>query len=465
TDPRDIILNPSAIDENVPATTLVGTLTTVDPDQGDTFTYALVTGTGSTDNAAFTLTTDGKLSINASPDFEQKSSYSIRVRTTDAGNRTFEKILTVSINDLPETPGSTDPRDILLSPSAINENVPATTLVGTLTTVDPDQGDTFTYALVTGTGSTDNAAFTLTTDGKLSINASPDFEQKSSYSIRVRTTDAGNRSLEKVLTVSINNLPENPGDTDPRDILLSPSAINENVPATTLVGTLSTVDPDQGDTFTYALVSGTGSTDNAAFTLTADGKLSINASPDFEAKPTYSIRVRTTDFGNRTFEKVLVVNVNNIAEPPVVTTSAGAASYSENGAAITIDSGISVSDIDSTQLTRASIALGGYVPGQDQLQFTNQNGISGNFDTATGILTLTGNASLAAYQTALRSIRYLNSSDGPDTTPRTIRFTITDEANLTSNIASRTIQIVPNNDAPTVTTSAGALAYTEKSGA
>ncbi|WP_200816879.1 cadherin repeat domain-containing protein, partial [Planktothrix sp. PCC 11201] len=74
-----------------------GTLTSTDLDVGDTFTYSLVTGTGDTDNTAFTLVGD-QLKINASPDFETKSSYSIRLKTTDAAGLTFEKALTVNIN-------------------------------------------------------------------------------------------------------------------------------------------------------------------------------------------------------------------------------------------------------------------------------------------------------------------------------------------------------------------------------
>jgi hypothetical protein len=46
------------------------------------------------------------LKINTSPDFETKSSYSIRVRTTDQGGLPFEKQFTITINDLVETPGT-----------------------------------------------------------------------------------------------------------------------------------------------------------------------------------------------------------------------------------------------------------------------------------------------------------------------------------------------------------------------
>ncbi|MEB3831672.1 hypothetical protein, partial [Phormidium sp. CCY1219] len=84
--------------------------------------------------------------------------------------------------DSPNSP----PTDLALSSNAIDENVGANTAVGTFSTTDPDTGDTFTYSLATGTGDTDNAAFTIVGD-QLQINSSPDFETKSSYNIRVQT--------------------------------------------------------------------------------------------------------------------------------------------------------------------------------------------------------------------------------------------------------------------------------------
>ena len=99
--PTDLRISPSTFDENIPAGTAVGSLTSSDPDSEDSFTYSLVSGAGSTDNGAFTI--DGEqLKINASPDYETKSYYSIRVRTTDSGNLSHEKILEFTVNDLEE---------------------------------------------------------------------------------------------------------------------------------------------------------------------------------------------------------------------------------------------------------------------------------------------------------------------------------------------------------------------------
>ncbi|MEM0578829.1 hypothetical protein, partial [Flavobacterium polysaccharolyticum] len=104
----------------------------------------------------------------ASPDFETKDSYSVRVRTFD-GTSTFEKAFTIFINDVNEAP-----TDIALSASAINENMPANSTVGALSSTDVDSSS-FTYSLVAGAGDTDNAAFTIS-GSDLKITASPDFE-------------------------------------------------------------------------------------------------------------------------------------------------------------------------------------------------------------------------------------------------------------------------------------------------
>src|SRR5262249_52174481 len=57
------------------------------------------------------------------------------------------------------------------------------------------------------------------------------------------------------------------GNRPPTDIALDNSSVAENKPAGTAVGNFSTTDPDVGDTFTYSLVSGTGSTDNGSFQI------------------------------------------------------------------------------------------------------------------------------------------------------------------------------------------------------
>ena len=51
-------------------------------------------------------------------------------------------------------------------------------------------------------------------------------------------------------------------NASPLDIVANTSAFNENISAGSVVASLTTTDPDAGDTFTYALISGTGDSDN-----------------------------------------------------------------------------------------------------------------------------------------------------------------------------------------------------------
>ena len=101
------------------------------------------------------------------------------------------------------------PTNITLNPSAINENNALNAVVGTLTTTDADSGDTHTYTLINGVGATDNASFNIL-NNQLRAGIAFNFETKSSYSIRVRTTDAGGLSFEKVITISVINVDESP---------------------------------------------------------------------------------------------------------------------------------------------------------------------------------------------------------------------------------------------------------------
>ena len=301
--PTDVSLNTSSVAENLPVGTEVGTFSTVDPDSSEPFTYSLIGGTGSTDNSLFQIS-GNRLLTNAIFDYESKNSYSIRVQTSDSNGGVFQKALTINVNDVNE---NENPTDLSLSNNSVAENSPLNTLIGDFTTTDPDTGNTFTYSLVTGTGDTDNSLFTI--DGnQLKVNGLLDYETQNNYSIRVKTTDQGGLSYEKQLNVSVSDVNENPTNLN-----LSNNTVAENSPLNTLIGNFTTTDPDTGNTFSYSLVTGTGSTDNSLFTIDGN-QLKTNAIFDYESKNNYSIWVKTTDQGGLSYEKQLTVNVTNIPE-------------------------------------------------------------------------------------------------------------------------------------------------------
>src|SRR5262249_21085429 len=124
-----------------------------------------------------------------------------------------------------------------------------------------------------------------------------------------------------------------------------------------------------------------------------------------------------------------------------------------------------VSDIDGTPLDGATVALtGNFAPTEDRLAFVNQGGITGTYFAATGVLTLTGSASLAAYQAALQSVTYENTSDNPSTATRTATLTaIAPGPPTTTGSATRTITATRLNDAPVLTGSGTLTAVNEDS--
>ena len=199
--PTGITILSKSFNENIATDSIVATLSSADPDSSDTHTYSLVTGTGDTDNDSFTI--DGSaLKIKAYPDYETKSSYSIRLQTTDSGGETYTEVFTLSVNDLNEIPTA-----LALSTTSFNENIAAASTVATLSSTDPDTSDTHTYSLVAGTGDTDNDSFTI--DGSaLKIKASADYETKSSYNIRLETSDSIGLGFQKAFTLSVKDLDE-----------------------------------------------------------------------------------------------------------------------------------------------------------------------------------------------------------------------------------------------------------------
>jgi Leucine-rich repeat (LRR) protein len=105
--PIDIVLTPDSVDEHVTPGALVGILAVDDPDQdsGHSFTFTAGDGSIDVDNDSFMIR-DDSLFILISPDFEIREEYTVVVRATDEDSKSYEKVLTIRINDVRE-PGPT----------------------------------------------------------------------------------------------------------------------------------------------------------------------------------------------------------------------------------------------------------------------------------------------------------------------------------------------------------------------
>lgn len=122
-------------------------------------------------------------------------------------------------------------------------------------------------------------------------------------------------SANKVVTVDI---------TAPNINSAASVAQNENIAAATVVYTATTTDVSG---ISYRL----SGTDATKFDIdSATGKVTIKASPNFEAKSSYSFNVIATDLAGNTSTKAVTLTINNLDEVAPIFTSGMTAKINEN---------------------------------------------------------------------------------------------------------------------------------------
>ncbi|MBW4624431.1 MAG: VCBS repeat-containing protein [Brasilonema octagenarum HA4186-MV1] len=111
----------------------------------------------------------------------------------------------------------------------------------------------------------------------------------------------------------------------------------------------------------------------------------------------------------------------------------GTTNYTAAATPQIVAANLTISDpADNGNLNGVSVIINSnFNKDQDQLGINGQNGTNGtinglnwNYNTTTGILSITGTASNQAYQDALRQVTYSNNSQTPTTTPRSIEFSL-----------------------------------------
>ncbi|MDC0226211.1 putative Ig domain-containing protein [Gammaproteobacteria bacterium] len=233
-DPTALTLSSDAINENADGA-VVGSLTTDDVDVGDTHTYTL-----SGDDADSFEVVNGQLKLKAgvSADYESKSTYAVTVTTTDGSGSTFAQSFNVAITDVNDAPTA-----ISLSASSIDENT-AGVVVGTLTTSDQDDGDTFTYEI-----SGPYASYFEIKNGilRLKENQSVNYELTNSLLISVKAIDSGGLITTHIFNISVNNK-----DDAPTNIALSANSITSGESGV-VIGELIVSDDDDDAGFTFSV--------------------------------------------------------------------------------------------------------------------------------------------------------------------------------------------------------------------
>ncbi|MBD0327909.1 MAG: VCBS repeat-containing protein, partial [Pyrinomonadaceae bacterium] len=167
-----------------------------------------------------------------------------------------------------------------------------------------------------------------------------------------------------------------------------------------------------------------------------------------------------------------------IAEPvaPVISlsgVSSDSISYTENSAATVLDSDATVSDTDSPNFNTGNLTVRFASEGtaDDRLSIRNQGigvteinldgreiyygstkigDFNGSIGTESLVINLNSDATVAATQALVRNITFANTSRNPATLDRTVEIVLTDDTGTKSATVTKTVQVAPINDAPSV---------------
>jgi hypothetical protein len=301
------------VKENVAVGTVIGTLSTSDPNPSDSHVYALL----GTSNGKFTLS-GNKVKISFSPNYEtQPHQYSIMVRSTDPGSLYRNETFTISVLNVNEAPTS-----VSLSNSAVKENAAKGTAVGSLSTSDPESSQKHTYKMMDSAGgrfvlsgnvvqvAVSNARCLAEGGSQCQLN----YESSKSHAIVIRSTDNGNPALSKdfTLTITVEDI-----NDPPRNLQLSGYTLREDGPVGTVIGALSSSDEDRGQKLTYTLSDNAG----GRFDISKGNRVVRKSSSgiDYETTKSYKITAVVKDSGKPalSLSKVFTIEVVNVNEAPV----------------------------------------------------------------------------------------------------------------------------------------------------
>ena len=157
---------------------------------------------------------------------------------------------------------------------------------------------------------------------RLTFNNTPATLNDNVITLNVTTDGSGALTINGIVSATNPNSSHNvfingleigdPVATDgPTDLVLSNTIVAKATVIGSTVGTFTTIDPTPGDTFTYTLVEGVGSTNNALFGITGNALETDRDLNEFAGGTIFSIRIRTTDVAGTFYEEIIPIELVN----------------------------------------------------------------------------------------------------------------------------------------------------------
>ncbi|PUB22375.1 putative secreted protein (type I secretion substrate) [Pseudomonas sp. GV105] len=146
------------------------------------------------------------------------------------------------------------------------------------------------------------------------------------------------------------------------------------------------------------------------------------------------------------------ITVTAVNDAPVLgnaSTNAFGDTYIEGKPGGYVAANLTVSDVDNNTLQSAKVTLVNHLADDVLIADVSNTKIAVSYDKATGILTLSGEATTAEYQEVLRSVHFASESENPDPANRTLTITVND-GQLDSAPVTSVVYVVPVNDPPEV---------------
>lgn len=162
------------------------------------------------------------------------------------------------------------------------------------------------------------------------------------------------------------------------------------------------------------------------------------------------VRIRTNCNGSEEigFDNIRIRGIMSTNSAPVLANlEPNPIAYAEGDPAVQVTNTLTISDADNVNLDSIAVGIvGGYDPTEDVLSASPVGGIVASFNPAFGLLLLKGSASLADYETSIRSVMYQN-TDAIDASPatRTLNIQAHDGIDF-SNLVSRDINVSTSLD-------------------
>ncbi|HUP81556.1 MAG TPA: dockerin type I domain-containing protein [Pirellula sp.] len=230
--PTGIGISVDSVSENPAIGEALATLQALDPDEDSDYEYRVNDSRFSVDGGVLRL-------VRGSINYEREPQIVLAITAIDRHNPkdSISQAITVNVRDINEPPTGISTPLNLIAPE-LTEGV----VFGKISAIDPDSNEVYSWSV------SDDRFEVVKGTLQLAVGRMLDFEAGSSVALILRGQDnLGLFEIENTLTITVTDQ-----DDEPSRLLLTESAtIRENQTGQRTIGSVSVLDPDVGEVYTF----------------------------------------------------------------------------------------------------------------------------------------------------------------------------------------------------------------------